>query len=97
MYAVIFKANIRKLDEEYAALVEKLHALALEQYACLRIDSASQDGLEITVSYWESLEAIKAWKKDPLHQQAQQRALQDWYADYQVEILELLRQYSNGT
>jgi len=54
----------------------------------------SEDNQEIAISYWSSLEHIKAWKNDPLHQIAQSKGMQQWYESYTVEIVELIKTYS---
>jgi len=59
--------------------------------------SCSEGNKEIAISYWPSLEAIKGWKKDIEHLQAQKLGKEKWYSAYQVEVVEVLRQYSYET
>lgn len=35
MYAVIFKAEINKLDESYTEMAEKMRLLAINEYGCI--------------------------------------------------------------
>ena len=51
------------------------------------------DGLGITVSYWSSTEAIVAWKRHADHQTAQCAGQRSWYADYQVRVASVERDY----
>ena len=46
----------------------------------------SADGLEITVSYWESLEAIAAWRAHPEHRVAQERGKREWYSRFELRV-----------
>lgn len=46
------------------------------------------------VSYWESLEAIQAWKDNAKHLTAQQLGKGKWYTNYQVEICQIIKEYS---
>jgi heme-degrading monooxygenase HmoA len=49
--------------------------------------------LGITVSYWESLEAIKAWKQNAEHLVAQSRGRGEWYASFKLRICKVERDY----
>ena len=91
-YAVIFTsrrtADVDGYDDTAAAMV----TLARQQPGFLGIESA-RDALGITVSYWDSLDAIAAWKQHCTHLIAQQRGRDTWYAAYQVRICKVERQY----
>ncbi len=52
-----------------------------------------RDGLGITISYWESLEAIRNWKQQSEHLVAQQKGRTDWYAAYKTRICKVERDY----
>ncbi len=56
------------------------------------MESARED-LGITVSYWESLEAIKNWKQQSEHLLAQQRGRDYWYSAYKTRICKVERDY----
>jgi len=51
MYAVIFTATVRELDEEYASTAEKTKNLAFSKYGCKEFTSVTQDNEEIAISY----------------------------------------------
>ncbi len=70
MYAVIFKADINQFDQEYDDMLVEMRELAVSQYGCINIQSVTEGENEITISYWNSLEDIKAWKQDERHQMA---------------------------
>ena len=93
MYAVIFKAKIKKLDTDYYATAKKLQTIALDKYACLEFSSAAEDDQEIAISYWESLEQIQQWKEDPEHKAAQALGKAKWYESYSVQIAEIGKEY----
>ncbi|MDJ0833908.1 MAG: DUF4188 domain-containing protein [Gammaproteobacteria bacterium] len=93
MYAVIFRASIRQLDAEYSDMASQLRQLALADYGCLEFTALTEGDEEIAISYWSDLEQIKRWKQDPLHLQAQRMGKQQWYRDYQVQVVEILRDY----
>lgn len=94
-YAVIF-SNIRTLvDEGYGIMAEEMVELAEKQPGYLGHESV-RDGLGITVSYWESLEAIRHWKIVGEHLVAQRLGREKWYKAYKTRICLVERDYSFG-
>lgn len=91
-YAVIFTSLRTEGDNGYAATSALMEKLSREQPGYLGIESA-RSGLGITVSYWESEEAIKAWKENMQHAVAQQRGKDAWYSDYCVRVCKVERVY----
>lgn len=98
-YAVIFP-NRRTADDEegYAKMAARMVELAASQPGFLGIDSARDDGgFGITVSYWQSLDAISAWRDNPEHLEAQAMGRRRWYATFDLHIAKVERSYSfNG-
>ena len=92
-YAVIFTSLRSDGDNGYGKMAEAMETLAATQSGFLSIESA-RDGLGITVSYWESLEAIAAWKANAKHMVAQQRGRDTWYEEFKVRICRVERDYS---
>ncbi|PID47151.1 MAG: antibiotic biosynthesis monooxygenase [Proteobacteria bacterium] len=93
MYAVIFTAKIKKLDEQYSKTAQKMRELAFSKYGCKEFNASEEDGMEIAVSYWQSLEDIQGWKKDIRHLEAQSLGKQKWYSWYKVDIAKIERNY----
>lgn len=91
-YAVIFTSVRTHEDQGYADMAERMEALAKTQPGYLGIESA-REVLGITVSYWESLEAIAQWKKNSQHLWAQAKGKSDWYQSYMVRICKVEREY----
>ena len=94
-YAVIFTSTQKEDIEGYAEMANQMEALAKTQDGFLGMDSARNE-VGITVSYWESLEAIKNWKQHTDHLVAQQKGRQDWYSWYNVKICKVEREYKFG-
>jgi heme-degrading monooxygenase HmoA len=87
-YAVIFSSQ-RKAEfrEEYDLMAKKMLMLAAEQPGFLSVESTrDEDGFGITVSYWESLEAIRAWRANTEHLIAQRLGRELWYENFSVKI-----------
>lgn len=91
-YAVIFTSTQSQDREGYSEMAEKMENLAKQQTGFIEIDSARND-VGITVSYWESLEAIKNWKANTEHLLAQQKGREQWYNWYNVKICKVEREY----
>jgi heme-degrading monooxygenase HmoA len=92
-YAVIFTSLRTAGDKGYGKMAEVMEKLAATQPGFLGIESA-RDGLGITVSYWESLEAIAAWKANATHLVAQHRGRDAWYEEFKVRICRVERDYA---
>jgi heme-degrading monooxygenase HmoA len=97
MFAVIFRAKPGIQDDEYGKTVTKMRELAFEKYGCLDFVAVTEGNQEIAISYWESEEAIKNWKRDPEHALAQGIGRSKWYESYSVQVVEIKREYTfNG-
>ncbi|MCW8845191.1 MAG: antibiotic biosynthesis monooxygenase [Gammaproteobacteria bacterium] len=93
-YAVIFTSMRRQADEQaYQETAARMLILAARQPGFLGVDSARSDGVGITVSYWESEDAIHAWKLQVEHSEAQRRGRESWYSQYSLRIARVERAY----
>jgi heme-degrading monooxygenase HmoA len=91
-YAVIFTSLRTEGDNGYGEMAKRMDQLAEQQPGYLGIESV-RDGLGITVSYWESLEAIRNWKANLEHQQAQKSGRERWYSAFRIRIARVEREY----
>ncbi len=91
-YAVIF-TSVRTFEKEgYEDTAERMVKLAAQQDGYLGHESA-REGLGITVSYWTSLDAIRAWKMNTEHLLAQKHGRDRWYQSYKTRICKVERDY----
>jgi len=97
MYAVIFKAEIKELDEEYNSTAKNMRELAINKYGCTEFISTTEENIEIAISYWETQEQIKKWKNDEEHIKAQNLGKERWYKSYTVQVVEIVREYNEIT
>ena len=91
-YAVIFTSIRTSGDNGYGAMSDAMLAAAVRQPGFLGVESAREE-VGITVSYWESLDAIAAWKNDTAHLAAQQLGRDRWYEAYKTRICKVERDY----
>jgi heme-degrading monooxygenase HmoA len=91
-YAVIFASQRTEGEQGYGKMAEKMVELASKQDGFLGVESARDEGLGITVSYWQSLEAIKNWKDHSLHQVAQEKGKTIWYQNFSLRVCKVERE-----
>jgi heme-degrading monooxygenase HmoA len=91
-YAVIFTSTRTKIDEGYGVTATRMVELAEQQTGFLGAESARED-VGITVSYWQSLDAIKAWKQNSEHLIAQEMGRKKWYSAFKTRIALVERDY----
>ena len=91
-YAVIFSTIRTNIEEGYEETAQQMEELAKQQEGYLGIESA-KDSIGITVSYWESLEAIKKWKNNIEHTVARNKGRALWYQFYKLRICKVERDY----
>jgi len=92
-YAVIFTSTRTDYDEGYAATAARMVELAQQQPGFLGVESARED-VGITVSYWASEEAIRAWHANAEHQLAQREGYRVWYSSFRLRVAKVERAYS---
>ena len=97
MYAVIFRAELNELDGTYSETATQLRELAITKYGCKEFTAITDGNCEIAISYWKNLNQIKLWKKDSEHMVAQKMGQSRWYSSYQVQVVEVVREYCKST
>ncbi len=90
-YAVIFTSRRASEHEGYGEMADRMVKLAGEQPGFLGIESVREGAIGITVSYWDSMEAIDGWRKHVEHREAQRRGRTEWYDEYAVRIARVER------
>lgn len=93
-YAVIFSSLRTPGENGYGAMADRMVELAGSQPGFLGVESVrDQEGFGITVSYWESEEAIALWKAHSEHHAAQERGKRAWYEHYEMRVAKVERSY----
>lgn len=82
-------------DAAYAQMSEAMLALAAQQPGFISVTSARDpaSGQGITVSYWADEASARSWKAVAEHLEAQRRGRDEWYAEYEVVVAEVVRAY----
>jgi heme-degrading monooxygenase HmoA len=97
-YAAIFTSVRTPSNPEGCVKMAKaMGEFAATRPGFLGLESAREysaaENLGVTVSYWESLEAIAARKQNAYHKVAQKRGQAEWYANFQTRISKVERDY----
>ena len=96
-YAVIFTSTRTEVDEGYGAMSEKMVEMASTQPGFLGVESARDpNGLGITVSYWQSEEAIANWRRNAEHRIAQSQGKEKWYSEFVTRVAKVERARTFG-
>jgi heme-degrading monooxygenase HmoA len=97
MYSSTFIFATKQFDDAFHRLDQQIAAAAKTIPGYLGEESWENParGLVSNVYYWESLEALQALVKHPLHLQAKARQ-GEWLDGYQVVIAEVLRTYGDS-
>jgi heme-degrading monooxygenase HmoA len=91
-YAVLFTTTLTDNQEGYEETADRMVELAKQQPGYLGIESARSE-IGITISYWESLDAILQWKNNVEHTEARNLGRAKWYKKYQLRICKVEREY----
>lgn len=93
-YAVIFANQASKTPEGYSEMAAQMQEIAKTMPGYIGIESTRDvDGFAITVSYWESEEAIKGWREQANHQIAKKVGRERWYDHFVLRVAKVERQY----
>jgi heme-degrading monooxygenase HmoA len=92
-YAVIAPAALVADVSGYVAAAPSVMAAAGDVEGFLGIEVCGQPGFSLAVSYWDSLDAIDAWRRHPIHVEAKHRGRTDWFTGYATRIAQVVHQY----
>ncbi|MFZ5797119.1 MAG: antibiotic biosynthesis monooxygenase [Desulfobulbus sp.] len=90
-YAVIFTSIRTEVDNGYAEAAKRTLEIARQQPGFLGYEAARAD-IGISVSYWDSLEAIQAWKAHPEHRKVQEMDAV-WFGESRIRVSKVERDY----
>ena len=93
-YVILFEAEPDPArSEEYFELATPLMKEVVHQPGFIRIDRAKSvlnEGKVLSVSFWESEEAIQAWLEHPQHRKAQQAGRQGIFKSMKITRMKVI-------
>lgn len=96
MYAVIFRSlRTSHSDDLYQEYSEKMEELvkSIDGYIGHHGQRDPKTRLGITISYFDSREAIKKWREHPDHVATQELGRTTFYLWYEVKVVEVQQMY----
>ena len=91
-YAVIFTTISSENTDGYQEAAQRMEILAKQQKGFLGMESVRSE-IGITVSYWQTLAAISAWKNNMEHAAVRELGREKFYKKYQLRICKVERAY----
>jgi heme-degrading monooxygenase HmoA len=80
-------------QQEYGQRVGKLFEIVSAMPGFRGIRSyAAEDGEQLSLIEFDSLESLAEWRDQPDHREAQQLGKQRYYSEYHLQICELVRE-----
>ena len=97
MHVIIFEVYPKQgKADDYFELAAELKPLLEEQpgfIAVERFQSLNDSQKYLSISSWESEEAIKNWRENIEHQQAQNEGKTSIFSKYRIRVAEVVRDY----
>lgn len=101
MYAVIFEVDVKEENkDEYLAIAAELkkELVNIDGFISIeRFESLMTPGKLLSLSFWENEEAIKTWKRNTFHQEAQVKGRASIFNDYRIRVAQVERDYTLKT
>ncbi len=83
--------NDNLISIKWSNSTQSMRELVINNYGCIEFTARTEGNKEIAISYWPSLEHIKAWHQNPEHKIAQNLGKSKWYESYEVQVSEVFR------
>jgi heme-degrading monooxygenase HmoA len=97
MVIAIFRFHVHPQAnlEELGALNQQMRALVSTMPGFLAVkDFSAQDGEVLALAEFDSLASLDAWKAHPEHVMAQRRGREELFADYHIQVCNVIRTVS---
>lgn len=94
-YVVTFTTVLSKdAGDDYNTTADRMVELAKTMPGYLGVESARDENLGITLSYWQSEADIKHWKMEAEHKAARDQGRAKWYEAFDLKVAKVERGYS---
>lgn len=88
MVIIVFRSRTRPgVDQELAQVGGRMFELAANMPGFISYkDFVSEDGENVTLIEWESLETLEAWRQHPEHKLAQNQGRARFFSEYKIQV-----------
>ena len=96
MIVTVFRSRLMPgVRDEYVTAVDRMIELASAMPGFISHKGFfADDGERVSIIEFESEETLRAWRMHPEHREAQRKAREIYYADYSVQICQIMRETS---
>lgn len=93
MVVIVFRSRVRpNVEESLNAVGMRMYELAASMPGFLSYkDFAAEDGENVAIVEFDSLENLAAWRDHPEHQEAQAQGRSTFFEAYSVQVAEVVR------
>ena len=94
MMVIVFRSRLTpEAGADYATTSDRMFALAKESEGFVDMRSyVSEDGERLTLVWWKDAETLSRWRSDGRHREAQETGRTRWYAYYDMDVAEVVRE-----
>jgi heme-degrading monooxygenase HmoA len=93
---IIFRARIKAETDhqDFAQVGARMYELASSMPGYISYkDFTAEDGENVSIIEFESLETLAAWREHPEHKEAQERGRKDLFSEYHIQVCTPVRDY----
>jgi len=96
MVITLFRSRLRpEHAKEYGEWAARIHDLAVKSPGFVSIKTfTAEDGERVSIVEFESEEAVRQWREQPDHRQAQELGRKLFYSEYNIQVCHPIRSYS---
>lgn len=96
MIITLFRSRLRpEHEDEYAKWATRMHDLAVKMPGFISIKTfIAEDGERVSIVEFETDEAMRGWREQSDHRQAQELGRKLFYSEYHIQVCQPIRDYS---
>jgi heme-degrading monooxygenase HmoA len=97
MVLTIFRSRLRaEHATAYYEMAARMRTLAERMPGFISFKTfTAEDGERVSVIEFESEDALRAWREHPEHRKAQELGRTAFYAEFQIQVCSIIRQYGS--
>jgi heme-degrading monooxygenase HmoA len=94
MVVVVFRSRLTaEAGDDYSLMAAEMLATAQEMPGFVEFKSfKADDGERVSLVYWQDHETMAAWRSHPRHRVAQSNGRAKWYAEFRLEVADIVRE-----
>ena len=94
MVVIVFRSRLTSAaGDDYTEMAAEMLATAQEMPGFVEFKSfKAEDGERLALVYWQDHETLAAWRNHPRHRIAQSTGRANWYAEFRMEVADVLRE-----